>query len=111
MDLIVLAIVFIFTFIISSQIIFLFLTRIFQKYREASLIPIFFLSLGLGPILISLVAQFLLDIFPYHSKLFYIQIFILIFLPFVVFGFNQIKSLINTYKLIIKNYGLEQDAG
>ena len=83
---------FIFTYLGSSIIIFLFITKL-MHIEDVNKPNLFIYSLGIGPITISLILTRALQLFPGHSDTFYILIIIVIFLLLLIYSRNKITLL------------------
>jgi hypothetical protein len=92
MDLFIYSLTFLFTYILSSQVIFLLLTRAFPKPDRSGFFLLFFLALGLGPVLIAFFTKILVELFPYHSKYLYIISIIAFFGLIFFFNFKQNRA-------------------
>lgn len=112
MDWTIYSLTFLFTFILSSQFIFLVFTRVFPKPNRSDFFSLFFLSLGLGPVIIALLTKISIDFFPYPSEYLYTVSIIAFFLILFLFNFNQIERLFGIYKELfsrIKQAGFLKD--
>ena len=101
MDWIIFFITIIFTYIISSQAVFLFLINVFYKQESPPYASLLLLSLGLGPIIISILTKLLIDVYPYHSKYFYISIILSFFFLLFLVSIKKIQSFIKSYQFLI----------
>ena len=82
-------ITFVFTYFVSSQIIYIAIITFLNKDTKSSYIPLYLLSLGFGPILISIAVKFLIAFFPYYPRAYYILSIGLLFIIIIGIGYKN----------------------
>jgi hypothetical protein len=86
--------------------------RVFPMPKQTGFLPLFFLSLGLGPVVIALLAKIAVDYFPYHPRYVYIALIIVFFLMVFFCGVTRIKQLAGVYRALyasVKQSGFFRD--